>query len=233
MSFTDRTSNIFNIIKTTYNAGTLKTARRLERTSIAQVRYKQHLHYLHRCKERKFLPRFLQSRPPLDHPKAWDIAIKAGWSYLRIVIGKCHYKLKYLNHEQNTVRADAERTLSTGHFNTLLAQIEKRCIYEQHVIEKRHQQKLGKSETDQHETAKKKWVINASKRNLNEVEISVLRKGSNFALTPKSIPTKNILASVEQGISKFTGEVQKDVRQKVTSALKKARPPAKQNLTCV
>ena len=179
MSFTDRTSNIFNIIKTTYNAGTLKTARRLERTSIAQVRYKQHLHYLHRCKERKFLPRFLQSRPPLDHPKAWDIAIKAGWSYLRIVIGKCHYKLKYLNHEQNTVRADAERTLSTGHFNTLLAQIEKRCIYEQHVIEKRHQQKLGKSETDQHETAKKKWVINASKRNLNETELNLRSEKSH------------------------------------------------------
>ena len=97
-----------------------------------------------------------------------------------------------INHEQNTVRADAERTLSTGHFNISLAQIEKRCIYEQHVIKKRHQQKLGKSETNQHKTAKKKWVINASKRSLNEVEISILRKGSNIALTPKSIHTKDI-----------------------------------------
>jgi hypothetical protein len=52
------------------------------------------------------------------------------------------------------------------------------------------------SGTNQHESVKKKWVINASTRNLNRNEIDLLQKGLNFAITPRAVPTKEILAAV-------------------------------------
>ena len=68
---------------------------------------------------------------------------------------------------------------------------------------------------------KKRWVINTSKRSLNHNEINLLRRGMNFALTPKSIPTKPIIASVEQGINNLSTIEKNDVRERVSSVIKK------------
>nr|CAI5869058.1 unnamed protein product [Callosobruchus analis] len=43
----------------------------------------------------------------------------------------------------------------------------------------------------------KRTVVNISKRNLFEDEISVLAKGGNFVITPKKIPTEDIIANLE------------------------------------
>lgn len=57
-----------------------------------------------------------------------------------------------------------------------------------------------------------------------------MRKGLNFVKTPKIIPKKEILASVEQGISNLNENTQCEVRANMYSILKQAKPPAKQNL---
>ena len=74
-------------------------------------------------------------------------------------------------------------------------------------------------------------MVNVSQRKLNDNEISLLRKVLNFVKTPKSIPKKEILASVEQAISNLDKNTQCDVRATVYSILKEAKPPVKQNLT--
>jgi hypothetical protein len=61
--------------------------------------------------------------------------------------------------------------------------------------------------------------------------MKLLQKGLNFAITPRAVPTKEILASVEQGVRNLTEEDQNEVRQKVTSTLKQAKAPRKQNLS--
>ena len=197
MSFTDRTTSIFKIIKTTYNVETLRMARRLERTLVSQVRYKQHIHYLHRCKENGFLPRFLQSRPPIDHPVAWEIATKTGWAYLRVFIGDCHRKINQLDEVVRNVNSQAEQSLAAEHYNILHSRVKERCRYEKETTKERHRRKFQScSGTSQHESVKKKWVINASTRNLSRNEIDLLQKGLNFAITPRAVPTKEILAAV-------------------------------------
>ena len=58
----------------------------------------------------------------------------------------------------------------------------------------------------------------------------VLRNG-NFAVTPKSVPMKEMLASVESAISHLPQKNKDDIRSKVCSTLKQANPPRKQNIT--
>ena len=92
--------------------------------------------------------------------------------------------------------------------------------------------KFVKSMNKQDECIKKKWVTNISQRVLSKNEISLLRKGLNFAVTPKSVPTKGTLASVEQGIIGLSENEKAEVRGKIYySTLKDAKPPIKQNLS--
>ena len=42
-----------------------------------------------------------------------------------------------------------------------------------------------------------KWVINLSKTNLTEGQISVLAKGPNFAIAPRYIPNLDYITAIE------------------------------------
>ncbi|CAB4038649.1 Hypothetical predicted protein [Paramuricea clavata] len=111
MYSTDRLNSIYSLIKNNNGAGALSVARRLERIALTEVRYKSHLTYLHQCKDVKRLPSILYSRPPIDHPKAWEIAEKTGWAYLRILIGNCHNNLRNIATESTKLNEDFEQIL--------------------------------------------------------------------------------------------------------------------------
>lgn len=78
---------------------------------------------------------------------------------------------------------------------------------------------------------KKKWVVSISGRRLQANEISLLRKGLNFTITLHTVPTKDILASVEAAICHLARENQDATRAEVYGALKHAKPPKQRNLT--
>nr|CAI5840725.1 unnamed protein product [Callosobruchus analis] len=73
----------------------------------------------------------------------------------------------------------------------------------------------------------KRTVVNISKRNLSEDEICVLAKGGKLAITPKQIPTEDIIANLEAAI-RFLPEAQ-EIRTESAKIIKKAKPP-KSNL---
>ena len=110
--------------------------------------------------------------------------------------------------------------------------ISQRCEYGKETIKLRHQRKLEKSSNSKHdERIQRKWVANISNRQLNKNEIALLRKGMNFSVTPKQIPSKEILASIESAIDHLPRDSQDEIRSEVYCALKNAKPPAKENLT--
>ena len=232
MSLTGRLNSIYRHIKVNYNADALCQARRLEQISLSHVRQKQHLRYLHLCKEQEQLPRFLLSKPPIDHPKAWNIARKSGWAYLRLLISNCHHKLKTIRKESATLVEALQDIVTDTCLSSLHQAISSRCSHLQNVVEERHQKKFHQLVQNHNSNdIQKKWVINISGRKLNDNEVSLLRKGLNYVSTPKVIPRKEILASVEQDIENLSKETKNEVRINMYSVLKQARPPAKQNLT--
>ena len=72
---------------------------------------------------------------------------------------------------------------------------------------------------------KTKWVINLSSRTLNEVEVSLLKKGLNFAVTPTSVPATEIIAKIESAVRLLDAERADTVRRSVNTILQQAQPP--------
>lgn len=178
----------------------LYEVRRLEKNLTTQVRYKLHLCYLHQSKENGILPRFLLSQPPINNPKAWNIAHKTGWKHLRVLISECHRKLEIIQQDQDTLKSKVKTGILESRYERLNLVLAQRCEHLRTEVERRHQRKLKRTSTWGDKDIKRRWVVNISERELKENEISLLRKGFNFAITPWQTPTKEILASVEPAI---------------------------------
>ena len=59
---------------------------------------------------------------------------------------------------------------------------------------------------------KKKWVANIFKRRLQDNEVSLLRKGQNFAISSHIVPPKDMFATFEAAICHLLGENQDATR---------------------
>ena len=52
-------------------------------------------------------------------------------------------------------------------------------------------------------TDNKKWVINMSSRQLTHIKTDLLTKSLNFSITSKTLPNKNIIATIEDAVTEF------------------------------
>ena len=86
--------------------------------------------------------------------------------------------------------------------------VSKEQLHEHNLVKKRQQKKFQHlrdkqlsnqvSETvNASSDASNKWVINRSKRILTKSEISVLKKGTNFAVTTKHVPVVELITVTE------------------------------------
>ena len=73
-------------------------------------------------------------------------------------------------------------------------------------------------------------MINLSSRPLSDTEVSLLKKGLNFALIPSNIPVTEIVAKVESTMRTLDSEQADTVRRTVNVILQQAKPP-KPNIT--
>ncbi|XP_046409073.1 uncharacterized protein LOC124173954 [Ischnura elegans] len=73
-------------------------------------------------------------------------------------------------------------------------------------------------------------VINLSQVNLSDSATSILSKGLNFAIAPRSIPKEEIITGVENALRKLRKSEADEIREEVSHIIRKARPP-KPNLT--
>ena len=79
-------------------------------------------------------------------------------------------------------------------------------------------------------TDKKKWVINMSSRLLTHIETDLLAKGLNFSITSKTLPNKDIIATVEDAVKDLEKEEADTIRAKLSLTLQNSKRP-KNNLS--
>ena len=75
-----------------------------------------------------------------------------------------------------------------------------------------------------------KWVINLSKENLTQTQVSVLAKGPNFSVAPNNIPNMDYVTAVESVCGKLKEEDAMALRTDINALLRKVKIP-KPNLT--
>jgi len=64
-----------------------------------------------------------------------------------------------------------------------------------------------------------------SSRTLSEAEVSLLKKGLNFAVTLTSVPATEIIAKVESAVRPLDAERADTVKRSVNTILRQAQPP--------
>ena len=233
---TDRQkSNIFKHIKTTYDKEMLHVARVLERNFTKQTSYKSHLCFCHESKRLKLLPSFLQMKPPISHPKPTEVTRRAGWSYLRLMISMCHNKLNSTKYVIRETQREILGLIPSTEFATLMEVTLHQNHREKDKTHVRHEQKLKRGNptvnVNKNKEINKRWVVNVLDCDLEANEVSLLRKGMKFAVTPRSVPVKEILTAVEQGISNLPRDAKDEVRCDICNIIKNAKAPKTCNLS--
>ena len=67
-------------------------------------------------------------------------------------------------------------------------------------------------------------------KKLTHIETDLLAKGLNFSVTSKTLPNKDIIATVEDAVKDLEKEEADTIRAKVSLALRNSKPP-KDNLS--
>ena len=75
-----------------------------------------------------------------------------------------------------------------------------------------------------------KWVHNISDKQLSPDAVSLLKRGLNYAITPKSLPTEDIIVATELACRNLNSEQSTSLRSEVAKAIKNA-PKIKPNVT--
>ena len=70
-----------------------------------------------------------------------------------------------------------------------------------------------------------KWVINLSSHPLTPAQVSLLSKGSNFALAPNNPPNVEFISAIESAYQKLTEQDAQELRAEVNIILRKANHP--------
>ena len=76
-------------------------------------------------------------------------------------------------------------------------------------------------------TLKDRWVLNLCLKELSALEWRGLEKGLKFTIAPSKIPTPEIVAAVEEGISRLNVDQKRLVRAELSGTLRCAKPPPK------
>ena len=154
------------------------------------------------------------------------------FSFLRLRIDQCHQFIQSLS----SLFSRSLSELSALIDHSEIAWVEEFCCSKEQQTSikqrERHDKKLRllfskKSPDNSGSTLKDKWVLNLSSKELSALERSGLEKGLKFAVAPSKIPNAEIVAAVEEGISRLNVDQKHLIRAEVSSILRRAKPPPK------
>ena len=111
-----------------------------------------------------------------------------------------------------------------------MAETKERHLKKYMTLSTQDQQKQIAELQNQITIDKSKWVVDLSTKTLSPHEKDLLEKGLNFSVTPKNIPTKDIVAKVETVVKNLPMAEADNIRAKTSLVLQKASPP-KDNLS--
>ena len=69
-------------------------------------------------------------------------------------------------------------------------------------------------------------MINLSSRDLKADEVSVLEKGLNFAVSPDTLPVKDVIIATESVCKELPGNKAAELRARVVNIVKTSKTPA-------
>lgn len=201
----------------------------LEKSMCKLAKAKNHLIFMLRLKENNIIPYSLRTACPVRTGLGREITDRYHKRLLHARITDLLNQKRFLPISIENQKARLSQTLSNDDYNRICTILHKRA---EHIFSKtreRHCQKFSQYMTrqaqQQSESAPTTWVKNISNTQLNDAEIKLLSKGLNFGVTPKSIPNKDFIASIEMASSHLPENEAHMLCSHSAAILKAAKPP--------
>ena len=217
---------LYDIIQRSERA-TATIAYRLKHGMEKKARLSNHLTFLIRCRNHQIVPRGLTVKLPTSISNTSNIASKASFALLRRVIRNTRSKKVWISEEIDTYSKQLREVLTDHQWQqvkewckTAASKVARESKARQiNKYNRLYWQKYGRGVNPD------KVVHNASDRTLTEDEKRVLSLGLNFAVTPKTIPTKNIIAATESTARRVDSQTAEKLRANVSRILQTSSPP--------
>ena len=196
------------------------------------ARYQNHLTFLIRCRDHHFIPNGLRVTLPvklINQKKLIEIARRTSRALLCALISDVRTRKVQIESEINTYTTQLQGLTSAEQW----MQIKDWCTNAEKeaalTTKNRQKKKFDQLRNEHHQNSTldpKRVINNISRRALTEDEERVLALGLNFAVTPKQIPYRDIIAATESTARQLKTDEVKQLRICVSEALSQARPPS-------
>ena len=133
--------------------------------------------------------------------KASTILRKAEKKLLNIRISRCHFTVEKLQDEKELLETNLHMKLTEmemdehAHETTFRVTRERQQRKYDQLLSKQQQGGHGADspQLDDPDNITEQWVINLANRHLDSGEVSLLKKGLNFVITPQSLPIDDLI----------------------------------------
>ena len=141
------------------------------------------------------------------------MAGKFSSEFLKLRITELHLKIRNLSSPKEALLTQLQSTLNENLLLHIVYYIDVSSSNQFKKVSTTHGKKLAKLRSKtvssinhslkRNPEAKKKWIVNLSGTKLSQPQMAVFEKGFNYALTPKSIPTLDIVYGAPFGKKRF------------------------------
>ena len=201
-------SSIHSRIIRQHEREVVKTLRGLEKTTRKLACLKNHRYFNTRCLTDNVISKSLHIRSTVKGIKASTILRNAERKLLNIRISQCHFTVSKLQNEKELLEANRRTKLTETEMEELTAFIEhahettfretrerQQRKYDQLLSKQQHGADIP--QLDEPDNITERWVINLANIHLDSVEVSLLKKGLNVAVTPQNLPIDDLIMTTE------------------------------------
>ena len=213
----------------TYGECARQQVNALEKSMCKQAKVKNHLIFMIRLRDNNIIPQSLRTICPVQTGLGREITRRYHKRLLLARITDINNQKRLLSDSITNQKSNLQSLLSQSDYNKVLNIIEKRTEFVFTQTKNRHMTKLtrllSQQSNQQSESTPTNWVKNISDTVLTDGETKLLSKGLNFSVTPRNIPNKDLIASIEMASSHLPQDEARILCSRAASIIKNARPP--------
>ena len=194
-----------------------------------QAKLKNHLTFLIKCRDNNIIPKGLRIKLPCQFPGSTGQSIRFSHIILRKLIRAKRCESEHNKEEVKTFTKHLQTKLTPDQSEKLHSWCKEAAETVNRSTKESQRKKLENLIEQRRKRTRnldrKKLVRNLSNRVLTDNEEQVLMLGLNFAITPKQIPTADIISSMEATARQLDAPTANSLRVGISNVLNKARPP--------
>ena len=214
----------------------LRLARDYESTCLKLSRFKNHSIFNLRCKKLDLIPKSLRVPCRVHTREGRRIANRAGCAFVRERLHVTECRKRELLSDKRWMELALQRKFGCDiaeSYGEFIGKKAERVFLATRTIQKAKLEALIEERLSRNQmtkgtdprcqpTGQERWVVNLSKKKLNEDELRVLNKGLNFAPTRRNVPVIDVVASVECAL-KNTRDVglEEEARRKIAGIIRR------------